>query len=49
MLIKNIYKNESSDILIDIVEKILDFNKHQKGKESKIPAPKQIPLLKDSQ
>ena len=49
MLIKKIYKNENSDILIDIVEKILDFNKHQKGKGSKIPAPKQIPLLKDSQ
>ena len=48
MLIKKIYKNENSDILIDIVEKILDFNKHQKGKESQIPVPKQIPLLKDS-
>ena len=39
---KTIHKNENPDKVIDIVGKILDFNKQQKGKCLKILTHKQI-------
>ena len=40
--IKEISKNENSKKVAYIVEKILDFNKRQKGKGIKILTPKQM-------
>ena len=40
--IKEISKNENSKKVVYIVEKILDFNKRQKGKGIKILTPKQM-------
>ena len=39
---KDIPENENSNKIIDVVEKILDFNKQQKGKGVKILTSKQI-------
>ena len=42
-IIKNeIPENESRNKIVDIVEKILEFNKQQKGKGLKILTPKQM-------
>ena len=42
MLIKKVLKGEFLDKVIDIKEKILDFNKQQKGKGLKISTFKQM-------
>ena len=39
---KETSKNENLEKLVEIVEKILDFNKQQKGKGIKILTPKQM-------
>ena len=39
---KETSKNENLEKLVEIVEKILDFNKQQKGKGNKILTPKQM-------
>ena len=39
---KEIPKNENSDKIIIIIEKIVDFNRQQKGKVLKILTPKQM-------
>ena len=39
---KDIPENENSNKIIDVVEKILDFNKQEKGKGVKILTSKQI-------
>ena len=39
---KETFKNENLEKLIEIVEKIRDFNKQQKGKGIKILTPKQM-------
>ena len=39
---KEIPENEKANKMVNIVEKILDFNKQQKGKEIKILTPKQM-------
>ena len=39
---KEITENENPKKVVDIVEKIIDFNKQQKGKRIKILAPKQV-------
>ena len=40
--LKKIPENENPKKIIDIVKKILDFNKQQKGKGIKVLAPKQM-------
>ena len=39
---KEIPENENQKKVVEIVEKILDFNKQQKGKALKLLAPKQM-------
>ena len=39
---KDVPKNETSDRIISIVEKILNFNRKKKGKRLKILTPKQM-------
>ena len=39
---KEITENENPKKVVDIVEKIIDFNKQQKGKRIKILTPKQV-------
>ena len=39
---KNIPENENLKKIVEVVEKILDFNKHQKGKGIKIISSKQM-------
>ena len=41
---KEIPENENPNKIVDIVEKILNFNKQQKGKGLKILTPKQMLL-----
>ena len=42
IIIKEIPENENPNKIVDIVEKILDFGKQQKGKEIKVLTPKQL-------
>ena len=39
---KKVTQNENPDKIINIVERILDFNKRQRGKGLKISTPKQM-------